>query len=73
MIPEHQLLGMRGKKNLPHQILDLVLTNVVPQERDGHNQRNQASPVLVHNLGEFHPRWGIQVFLQVPSRMLQNV
>jgi hypothetical protein len=47
MIAEHELFGMRLEVQLADKVLDLMHTDVMPEERNGHDQRNEFSSVVV--------------------------
>jgi hypothetical protein len=46
VIPKHQLLRMRLEVQLLGKVLDLMNADVMPEQRDGHDERNELTPVV---------------------------
>ena len=47
VIAEHELFGMRLEVQLTFKVLDVMHADVMPEERDGHDQRDELTPVVV--------------------------
>jgi hypothetical protein len=73
MVAEHQLLGMGLEKDLPLQVLDVVAADVVPDQRDGNDQRDEAPAVVVDEVRQLTPRGRVEMLLQMAGRVLEDV
>src|SRR3954471_21151328 len=73
MVAEHQLARMRLKISLAGEVGDTVHPDVVREECNGHDERQEASPVLIDAVGKFLARCRVEPLLEMSGHMHQHV
>lgn len=63
MVAEHQLLGVRIEIELVGKVLDSVASDFVAQQRKRHDERQQASAVILDRSQQLAPLGRPQHFL----------
>src|SRR5215203_5541860 len=73
VIPQHELPWVRLEVPLPCQIRHVVDADVMPEERDRDDERNEAEAVVLDRRLQFGARGRIQQLFEVPGHMLQDI
>src|SRR3954469_6313911 len=73
MIAEHQLARMRLKISLAGEIGDTVQPDMMRQECNGHDERQEASPILIDAVRKFLAGCRVEPLLEMSGHMHQHV